>query len=263
MHTETLALSMHEAFENRFVPGLTHPLVDAPTDIVSHADGAAQRRYNVYRNNVTVSLIDALVAIYPAVQRITGETFFRAMARFYVRASPPSSALLFEYGRDFPEFIERYAYAREMPWLADTARVERAWLDAYHAADRPSLSFDRLAAIDAAKLGRVRFVAHPATRIVRSRYPAVAIFVMNKQEGPVSPLCSSDQEDALITRPDDEVLVSRLAPGGAAFLLAMMAGQPLAHAVEIAATEHADFDLAQNMAAMISTGVFTDIHFQG
>jgi putative DNA-binding protein len=38
--------------------------------------------YNVYRNNVTVSLIDALVAIYPAVQRITGGDFFRAMARF-------------------------------------------------------------------------------------------------------------------------------------------------------------------------------------
>lgn len=261
MHAETLTLSMHEAFENRFVPGLTHPLVDAPTDMVSRGDGAAQRRYNVYRNNVTVSLINALAAIYPAIQRITGETFFRAMARFYVRASPPSSPLLFEYGRDFPEFIERYAYAREMPWLADAARVERAWLDAYHAADSSSLSFDRLAAIDAAEVDSVRFVAHPATHIVRSRYPAVAIFVMNKQEGPVSPLCSSDQEDALITRPDDEVIVSRLAPGGAAFLSAMMAGQPLAHAVEIATSEHADFDLAQNIAAMISAGVFTDIHF--
>ena len=33
-----------------------------------------------------------------------------------------------------------YEYARAMPWLADTARIERAWLDAYHAADAEPLS---------------------------------------------------------------------------------------------------------------------------
>ena len=94
----------------------------------------------MYRNNVTVSLIDALAAVYPAVQRITGVDFFRAMARFHVRATPPTSPLLFEYGRDFPAFIEGYEYAQAMPWLADTARIERAWLDAYHAADAEPLS---------------------------------------------------------------------------------------------------------------------------
>ena len=44
--------------------------------------------------------------------RITGEDFFRAMARFHVRATPPTSPLLFEYGRDFPDFIESYEYAQ-------------------------------------------------------------------------------------------------------------------------------------------------------
>src|SRR5215467_11346044 len=64
------------------------------------------------RNNVTVSLVDALAAIYPAIQRITGVDSFRAMARFHVRTTPPTSPLLFEYGRDFPAFIEQYECAR-------------------------------------------------------------------------------------------------------------------------------------------------------
>lgn len=42
--------------------------------------------------------------------------------------------------RDFPDFIERYEHAQSMPWLADVARIERAWLDAYHAADTEALS---------------------------------------------------------------------------------------------------------------------------
>jgi hypothetical protein len=41
------------------------------------------------------------------------------------RSTPPTSPLLFEYGRDFPLFIESYEYAQGMPWLADTARIER------------------------------------------------------------------------------------------------------------------------------------------
>src|ERR1700753_784655 len=131
-----------------FAAALIDPERETPAIVAGPAGKGAVKRYNVYRNNVTVSLIDALAAVYPAVQRITGVDFFRAMARFHIRATPPSSPLLFEYGRDFPAFIESYEHARAMPWLADTARIERAWLDAYHAADATPLAADALASIE-------------------------------------------------------------------------------------------------------------------
>ena len=128
------------AYSAVFSAALLEPDRETPALVSGPAGKAAAKRYNVYRNNVTVSLIDALAAVYPAVQRITGVEFFRAMARFHIRETPPTSPLLFEYGRDFPAFIERYEYAQGMPWLADTARIERAWLDAYHAADAAPLT---------------------------------------------------------------------------------------------------------------------------
>ncbi|MBN3852176.1 DUF2063 domain-containing protein [Paraburkholderia sp. Ac-20340] len=249
----------HTSYPAAFTPGLIDPAICAPDDVIAAHGKGVVNRYNVYRNNVTVSLIDALAAIYPAVQRITGIEFFRAMARFHVRATPPSSPLLFEYGRAFPSFIESYEYARAMPWLADTARVERAWLDAYHAADAGPLSAHDLARIDSGLLAQVRFVAHPATRIVRSRFPAVSIFAMNRREGPVEPLHSSDAEDALITRPDQDVIVSRLPAGGAAFLLALLSGLSLGEAIETAFADDESFDIQTNLQAMISAGVFTAI----
>src|SRR6516225_9604159 len=115
------------SFAAVFAHGLTDPTRATPADVVGPRGKGVVKRYNVYRNNVTVSLIDALAATYPAVQRITGVEFFRAMARSHIRATPPASPLLFEYGRDFPDFIERYEYASPMPWLADTARIECAW----------------------------------------------------------------------------------------------------------------------------------------
>src|SRR5260221_2359696 len=178
-----------------FSGALIDPERAIPNCVAGPNGKTATKRYNVYRNNVTVSLMEALASIYPEVQRITGAEFFRAMARFHVRAAPPTSPLLFEYGRDFPAFIESYEYAHAMPWLADTARIERAWLDAYHAADALPLSRNALAEVPAARLSEVAFVAHPAARIVRSDYPAVAIFAMNRTDGSVTALKSSSAED--------------------------------------------------------------------
>ena len=249
------------SFAGGFASALLDPARATPADVVGPKGKAAAKRYNVYRNNVTVSLIDALAATYPAVQRITGVEFFRAMARAHLRATPPTSPLLFEYGRDFPTFIAGYAYAQDLPWLADIARIERAWLDAYHAADAPPLPAPVLAAVPADGLADLTCTAHPATSIVRSAYPAVAIFAMNRAEGPVTPLHSSTAEDALITRPDMEVVVRLLPPGGAVFLKSLTDGETLGAAAAMALAEAPSFDLAANIAGMIEAGVFTTIRF--
>src|SRR5215475_7119811 len=81
---------LQPTFAAVFAPGLTDPTRATPADVVGPRGKAAIKRYAVYRNNVTVSLIDALAATYPAVQRITGVEFFRAMARFHIRATPPT-----------------------------------------------------------------------------------------------------------------------------------------------------------------------------
>ncbi|MGF6505800.1 HvfC/BufC family peptide modification chaperone [Paraburkholderia sp. 32] len=246
-------------FATVFAMGLMDPSIATPEDVIAAPGKRAIKRYNVYRNNVTVSLIDALVSIYPSIQRITGVDFFRAMARFHIRARPPTSPLLFEYGRNFPEFIETYEYAREMPWLADTARIERAWLDAYHAADLPVLTAEALAEVDPARLAEARFKPHPSAQIVRSAYPAVSIFAMNRSEGPVTSLCSSEAEDALVTRPEQDVLVSRLPQGGATFLALLLDRATLGEAVAAALQETPSFDIQANLAGMLSAGALTGI----
>jgi Putative DNA-binding domain len=245
------------SFAAAFTPALLDPRSETPTGVAGPNEKAAVKRYNVYRNNVTVSLIDALAAIFPATQRITGVEFFRAMARFHIRDTPPTSPLLFEYGRDFPGFVERYEYAQSMPWLADTARLERAWLDAYHAADMETLTPEALATIPPEGLVDVTLVPHPATRIVRSDYAAVSIFAANRTEGPVGPIESIPPEDALITRPGLDVVVRRLPDGGAIFLTHLVSGETLGEATSAAFEASPSFDLSANIAGMVEAGVFT------
>jgi hypothetical protein len=97
-------------------------------------------------------------------------------------------------------------------------------------------------------------------RIRRPAYPAVAIFAMNRVDGPITPLRSSAAEDALITRPDMEVAVRLLPPGAAAFLKSLIDGGTLGAAAAAAFTETTSFDLPANIAGMIEAGVLTNVH---
>ncbi|WP_409190144.1 DNA-binding domain-containing protein [Bradyrhizobium sp. RDM4] len=247
------------SFAAAFVPALLDPTRPAPPIVTGRDGKAAGKRYDIYRNNVTVSLIDALAAIYPAVQRITGPDFFRAMARSHVRRTPPTSPLLFDYGRDFPAFIEAYEHARPLPWLADVARIERAWLDAYHARDAAPLAPAQLSAVPPDRLGDLVFTRHPAAYVVRSQFSAVTIFAANRETAPVERIDASMPEDALITRAEFDVTVRHLPPGGAVFAANLMSGRPLGEAAALALQASSDFDIASNIAGLIEAGAFTSI----
>jgi len=234
-----------------FSPALIDPERETPALVAGPHGKAARKRFNVYRNNVIVSLVDALSASFPATRRITGEEFFRAMARFHVRETPPTSPLLFEYGGDFPDFIDRYEHARSLPWLADVARIERAWLAAYHAADAQPLEPASLASIPAVRLPETVFTPHPATRVVRSRFASVTIFSANRAAGPVGRIEAAEPEDGLLTRPGLEVSLRRLPPGGGAFLGHLIAGDALGAAAKAALAASPDFDLSANLAGML------------
>src|SRR6516165_1268345 len=146
-----------------------------------------------------------------------------------------------------------------MPWLADTARIERAWLDAYHAADAGPLAPAALAAVPREKLADLVFITHPATQIVRSRFSAVTIVAANRSTNPVDKIDASMPEDGLITRPDFDVVLRRLPPGGATFIESVMSRRSLGEAAASALEISSSFDTAANLAGMTDAGAFIKI----
>ena len=199
-----------------FSASLLEPERETPALVSGPAGKAAAKRYNVYRNNVTVSLIDALAEVYPAVQRITGVEFFRAMARFHIRETPPTSPLLFEFGLGLPGFH------RTIRVCAGDAVACRHGARGARLARR--LSRGRRRAADGVRSGVgspssvlanscLRRIRRPGW--LRSRFAAVTIFVANRAAQPVGEIDASKGEDALITRPELDVVVRRLAPGEA------------------------------------------------
>lgn len=243
--------SVIESVQTSFAAALLAPDRPVPAGVIAHSIGAPARRFAVYRNNVVVGLIAALDQRFPAVRSVVGEEFFAAMARAFVREHLPRSPILMTYGDAFPPFIAAFAPAADLPYLADLARLEAARTRAYHAADAVPVDACSFRGLDGETLAAIRIALHPSTEILRSPHPIVTIWAMNAGEREPASIADWRDEDALVARPGLDVEVRTLPSGGAAFLLALVAGRTLADAAQAAIAEDGDFDLATNLAGLI------------
>lgn len=205
----------------------------APPAVNGRNERDRERRFDVYRNNVVVSLVNALAATFPVVQALVGEPFFRGMARIYVAESPPRSCVVAEHGGGFPAFITGFAPAAGLPYLADVANAEWLQLRAYHAADAVSVAREAYQALlaDPERLSRLRVTLHPACRWLSSRFAVASLWHAHQTPNPDLSMLDLDQsQDLLIVRPVFDVHVIALPPGGAAWLDALSRGDTLAEA---------------------------------
>lgn len=230
-----------------------------PVGVIGRADERAERRFDVYRNNVHAGLVEALLVTFPVTARLVGEAFFRAMARAYVSVQLPQTPVLIDYGAGFPNFIDAFEPAADLPYLGDVARLEWAWSRAYHAADAPVMAIGELMALPPERLESVRLVAHPAARLVVSAFPIVAIWRTNTEDAKVQPVDLAVAETALVTRPAYEVEIRRLAGTAPDFVAAVLAGATLVQAATAAVARDPEFDLAVHLAGLFSAGAVTAI----
>jgi len=239
-------------FQQDFARALRDPDLAVPQGVASHNSDAPQDRFAVYRNNVMVGLAGALNARFPVTRKIVGEDFFKGAARLFAAAHPPRSPLMMFYGDGFPAFLAGFEPAREVPYLADVARLEAARTRAYHAAGADPLTPAALCGVALDPLAGSRFTLHPSVEIVASTYPIVTIWSMNSGEMDLAPITDWRGEDALVSRPGYDVEVRRLPSGAKTFLQSLTAGNPLGAAAEAALAANASFDLAVNLAALFA-----------
>ncbi|AOY00500.1 DNA-binding domain-containing protein [Jeongeupia sp. USM3] len=154
---------------------------DAPPCIAA----ATRANLAVYRNNVRLNRIDALESAFPTVSALVGRDWFRAMARAYVIAVPAASANLHDDGAALAGFLDGFAPARALPYLADVARLDWARHRAWYAPDAAPLDPARLAALDTDRFARCTLVFDPALSLVASaRWPIADIAAMHDGGAP-------------------------------------------------------------------------------
>ena len=248
------------AYQDAFAAALLADAAEAaPSPLVERL--RRQPGFAVYRNTVMKGCIDALQANYPTLERLVGDEWLRAAAAVFARGQLPSQPSLLLYGEQFPAFLATFEPAREIPYLADVARVDRLWTEAHAAADAPLLDATALAALPPADMSAFGLRLHPAARWNWSDdWPIHTLWSRNRSHDadPGAPL-DWIGEGVLVTRPLGPVHVEALARGGVALLDACRSGRSIEGAVQCALDAQAAIDLAALVQQLLQAGAFAGL----
>ncbi|NDR56365.1 HvfC/BufC N-terminal domain-containing protein [Aliiruegeria sabulilitoris] len=242
--------------QTAFREAILDPARDVPDGLVDPEGRPAGKRFDVYRNNVVVSLSNALAEAFPVIRKLLGESNFGILAGHFVRQHPPSSPLIAHYGSALPDFLEGFAPVQNLGYLPDIARLELAMRRAYHAADSTPADSSVLPQMPPEQLLATRFTFAPSVQLLRSDWPIAAIWRFNAEDGPKPEMRA---ETALLTRPEFDPVLTTLTPAGGVFVEALCDGRNFGDALEAAAAIDPEFDLSPALSALVSGGAITDI----
>ena len=233
-----------------FVQAMLDPTMTPPVGLVNPDGVPATKRFDVYRNNVAVSLTEALETAFPVIRKLVGEEFFKAMAGVFLRKHPPSSALMMFYGAEMPDFLANFEPVQHLKYLSDVARLELGLRHSYHAADATAVAPETFQSLPADRLMASRLTFAPAMALLRSHWPIHGIWRANMED--TAPKPEPKGENVLITRPEYDPVLTTLAPGGGTFVAKLIEGATFSQALDAATAQISEFDLSTTLGALLA-----------
>ena len=251
--------SINDGFEAAFTAFLA-----GDEGALSHwlnAGAGDQARLDVYRNTVAKARVDALAGLYPTVERLVGQDWFRQAGLVFASEAPPSSPVLDLFGADFPTWLETFRPALDLPYLAAVARLDQAWSQAHRAPDAPVLSGRVATETPPARLFSSRAELHPSARLFWFDWTVPSIWIANRTEAfdAREAVWEARPEGLLIVRHEQVVTWRRLSRAEWSFLRACQRGRTLGEAAQDAFAADPQLNLAAMFAVLLGTGALSNL----
>jgi len=251
-------MSLSQSQFTRAMMDASQPVPDGVSDAQNRPAGS---RFNVYRNNIAVSLTEAMHAAFPVIAKLLGKENMDGLSGLYLRAHPPSSPLMMFYGAHFPDFLSGMEQLNHLGYLADVARLELALRRAYHAADASPIAADALAKLSPDALMQSQIILAPCVQVIPSAWPICDIWHFNTTKDAPKPKAVA--QDVLITRPEFDPIPQPLPAGGAAWISALMQGACFGDAHETVLNLTPEFDLGATLTLLLQGGAIINLENRG
>ena len=237
--------------ETRFRPALLDANIPTPQGLICPTGNPADKRFDVYRNNVAIALTEALKTGFPVLEKLIGPENFTNLARVFLREHPPRSPIMMHYGTDMPAFLEGFEPLADIAYLPDVARLELAMRRSYHAADEAKAN--DLTALD--ENSRVRLA--PSLEYLPSQWPVWDIWNFNTTPGAPHPQAFA--QHVLILRQEFDPVPHPISPAEGALIESLLAGECVGVAMDQATAVSTEFDLARTLGILIHNNAITGI----
>ncbi|HEX3141524.1 MAG TPA: putative DNA-binding domain-containing protein [Rhizobacter sp.] len=174
---------------------------------LAHSGARIERGLEAYRANAAASAERALASAFPTVQALMGEESFATLAQAFWHAQPPVRGDLACFGESLPAFIADSEQLADVPYLADSARLDWLLAQAERAADEtPELAtLNLLAELDAPLL---HLALMPGVALLSSPHPVVSVWLAH-QPGDEAEAHRTAAREALAAGTGEHALVWR------------------------------------------------------
>lgn len=224
-------------------------------DFSAALDRPARGAMAVYRNTVLHGAVEALRANFPVVEQILGAEMFDSVAVDFATQCPPRLPVLALYGGRFTDWLEEQAWARDLPYLPDVARVERLRVECLMAADAEPLRQEEVRA--AIRSADVRLSLHPSVRFDWLKTPAMSIWLAHQQRVGSEIAPEWKAEGALFVRPSPFVVhTPRIGAAAQRMLFGLRIGESVHVCTAAAARLYPAEDGTAVFASLVNLGVF-------
>lgn len=215
-------------------------------------------RFDIYRNNSLHSRRQALRARFPAIERLVGAEFFGLMAHEFLRAHPPHSPVLHEWGDLFPTFLREFPPVASLPYLPDVARIEIARGRAYHAADNEPMAAEALQTI-VPQIAQTRLTLAAPAQVLMLTHPGHSIWKA-QQPGETQREINWRPEAVFISRAGISVITRAITHAEAALIEALLRAETCLSAISEAKTIDGNFDPIPAFISLMAEGQIINAH---
>lgn len=214
-------------------------------------------RVAIYRNNLHVGFGKALALEFPVIAALCGPEFFTVLAREFQHAHPSVSGDLHHIGGPFPEYLRRRFRDSDYAYFADVAALEWAREESARAADAAPFDLSALGTLSPDAASELRFPIHPSVRLVDSRWPVLAIWVVHQGPGEVHGVDpGSGPERVLVRRSATGLVLERISAANLALLATLQRGDTLGAAFDAALAVDPAFDVSAALQRFVAYGLF-------
>lgn len=212
---------------------------------------------HVHSSTTRHTLARALAEAVPSLAANLSDRKWAALSTGFIARHPPRRAALYQWGDEMPAFLAAQSAKAD---VIDLAKLDRAALRAFFAAEAEPIATAALTAFTPADIQRIGLTIHPSLQRLHVSPAATNKWLELTAIPQVEHRREEDADGALVVlvRPDAHIRALVVSSATDALLGALSRGATLIEACEEAMSHNSSFDFQSVLASFFADGLFID-----
>ncbi|MEH6443938.1 MAG: DNA-binding domain-containing protein [Oceanospirillaceae bacterium] len=176
-------------------------LLQGDSNVLTHIQSGGQitpaQRVSIYETGYFARLTEVLATDYKVLWMVLGDEEFSVLAKAYIIAKPSRYFSLRWFGQDFAQFLSEQE-GEHANMLAQLARLEWAFVDAFNSADVTMLALEKIASVTPENWPTLRFKFHPSLQVVTHDWNVLSFWRAGREEQPFPELEHSQNSQKML-----------------------------------------------------------------